>query len=255
LNIDERATTSSLLRGRNFEEVLNHSKAIYFSVALLMNRGVFLRDMRQFFSLEQWDGEAFLNIMEKYDASPEMFYHRMTNVLPKFFDLKKIFFLRFLHDPKRDHFQADRELHFTRVHHSHGNGLEEHYCRRWIAVSLLRDLHQLQAKGQHVQHTVGAQISKYHGTDDEYLCLTIARPSYPSPNKNVSVTLGLLITKEVHEKVKFLTDSAINQRVVNRTCERCPIMDCKVRAVEPTVIIDRDRRRRVQAALKKVMER
>ncbi|MFK7934983.1 MAG: helix-turn-helix domain-containing protein [Saprospiraceae bacterium] len=38
LKITQRANTSSLLKGRNFEEVLNHSRAIYFSVALLINR-------------------------------------------------------------------------------------------------------------------------------------------------------------------------------------------------------------------------
>lgn len=254
LNMEERANTSSLLRGRNFEEVLNHSRAIYFSVALLINRTTFLEDIRHFISQDTWKGEAFLEIMKKYDASPEMFYHRLTNILPQFFSLKKMFFLRFLHDPKREHFEADRELHFTQVHQPHSNGLQEHYCRRWIAVSLLRDLQQLQAKGQDMDYITGAQISKYYGTEDEYLCLTIARPSYPSPNRNVSVTLGLLITDELRSKIKFLDDSAINQRIVNRTCERCPIMDCKVRAVEPTRIIERDRRRRIQTALKKVMD-
>lgn len=255
LNIQQRANTSSLLRGRTFEEVLSHSQAIYFSVALLMNKERIIKDIEHFFSLEKWDPEAFIKIMKSYDATPEMFYHRLTNILPRYFDLKKIFFLRFVHDPQHDYYQVDRELHFTNTHHPHGNGINEHYCRRWIAVSLLKDLYQMQDKGQYVDTVVSAQISEYYGTDDRYLCITIARPSYPSPKHNVSVTLGFLINDNLKEKVKFLNDPAINTREVNKTCERCPITDCKERAVEPTVIIEREKRRRVQKALKKLTEK
>ena len=180
LQLEERANTSSLLRGRVFEEVINHSKAIYFSVALHLPLRSIVEDMQHFFARKTWDGEAFLSIMKRYEASPEMYYHRLTNVLPRYFGMGKIFFLRFLHDPAAGVFEVDKELPLNRRHHPHGNGLFEHYCRRWVALSLLKDLHEMQREGKYVDNIVRAQRSHYFGTEDEYLCLTIARQRYSS---------------------------------------------------------------------------
>lgn len=254
LHLEERATTSSLMRANTFEEVLNHSKATYFSVALLIPRAQFIQDIQRFFQYDTWDGEAFLYIMRQYDATPEMFYHRLTNVLPRFFGLDKLFFLRFAHDPVSDFFEIDKELHLSRRHHPHGNALSEHYCRRWVAISLLQDLNQMQREGKFVHTIVRAQRSRYLDTEDEYLCFTIARPSYPSPNRNVSVTLGLLITKEVQQKIRFLNDPAIQVREVNKTCERCPLTDCTERAAPPLVVEKREKMRQIQNRLKELVE-
>ena len=249
LKLKERANTSSLLRGRIFEEVLNHSKATYFSVALHIPKDAFIEDMQGFFAKAHWDGEAFLAIMKKYEASPEMFYHRLTNILPRFFGMGKLFFLRFLHEPTTDTYEIDKELHLSRRHHPHGNGLFEHYCRRWVAVSLLKDLHQLQQEGKSVDTFVRAQRSHYIGTEDEYLCLTIARPGYPTPNRNVSVTLGLLVNEEARSKIGFIDDPAIQYREVNKTCERCAVENCAERAAPPTVVQKRQEWKRIQARL------
>lgn len=245
LDLQERANTSSLLRGRSFEEVLNHSKAIYFSVALHIPRARIVGDLEAFFKHPQWKGEAFLKMMEQYDATPEMFYHRLTNILPRFFDMTKLFFFRFVHDPVKDSFEMDKELHLNHRHRPHGNGLFEHYCRRWVSLSLLHDLYQMQREGKFVNTIVRAQLSRYLGTEDEYLCLTIARPAYPKPDRNVSVTIGLLVTDTLKERVRFLDDPAISHREVNTTCERCPLKDCRERAAAPTVANRRQEYRRI----------
>jgi transcriptional regulator with XRE-family HTH domain len=249
MKLKERANTSSLLRGRVFEEVINHSKAIYFSVALHIPKASIIADIEDFFRKEKWDGEVLLSLMKKYDATPEMFYHRLTNILPRFFGLKQLFFMRFIHRPGEDTFEVDKELHLNHRHHPHSNGLFEHYCRRWVSLSLLKDMQQMQQEGKYVDTFVKAQRSKYIGTDDEYLCLTIARPGYPGPNLNVSVTIGLLINDDLKEKIAFYNDPAISSREVNKTCERCAVMDCTERAAPPRVIKKREEWRRIQEAL------
>ena len=252
LELDERAKTSSLLDINVFEEVLNHSKAIYFSVALHISRVKFIKELDDFFSKKKWDGEAFMTIMRKYDATPEMFFHRLTNILPQYFGMDKLFFLRFTHDPQKDIFEIDKELHLSRRHQPHSNGLFEHYCRRWVSLSLLKDLHRMQKEGKFIETIVGAQRSCYYGTDDEYLCLTLARPAYPTPNRNVSVTIGLLVNKDVKEKVHFLNDPAIQEREVNKTCERCPVIDCEERAAAPKVILKREKWNKIQEQINKL---
>ncbi|MCP3930438.1 MAG: helix-turn-helix domain-containing protein [Bacteroidetes bacterium] len=251
LQISERAKTSSISRVNTFEEVLNHSKAIYFSVALLMRREPFVEDVRQFFSRSKWDEAAFLSIMEKYHATPDMYSHRLTNIMPRFFEIRKLFFLRFIYDPKGDGYKIDRELHLEHRHHPHGNSIREHYCRRWISVTLLQDLKH---NGEKNKTIVGAQRSAYFGTEDEYLCLTIARTGYPAPENNVSVTLGLLINPHLQQSVRFLNDPAIPKRIVNKTCERCPIEDCQERAASPKIVEKKQRWQRVQVAIDQLSE-
>lgn len=249
LELKERANTSSLLRSRVFEEVLNHSKATYFSVALHLPLHPFIADIKDFFGRTTWDPIAFLEIMQKYKATPEMFYHRLTNVLPEFFGLPKLFFLRFRHDIVQDIYEIDKELHLDSRHQPHSNGLSEHYCRRWVSTSLLMDLRAQQKGGAEISHLVAAQRSSYIGTDDEYLCFTIARPTYPNPNHNVSVTIGIVVTEDLKQKIAFLDDPAISHRQVHTTCERCPIVDCKERVVTPKVIQRREKLRAIQQRL------
>lgn len=249
LKLKERAATGSLLRVRSFEEVLSHSKATYFSVALLLPLEPFVADLKGFFAQPTWDANALLAIKQKYNATPEMFYHRLTNVIPQFFGMAKLFFLRFLHNPKTDSFNIDKELHLAKRHHPHGNALNEHYCRRWVSLSLLEDLHQQQKEGERNDSLFSIQRSRYYGTDDEYLCITLARPGYPSPKYNVSLTLGLLINSDVRKAIKWLDDPAISTREVHTTCERCPITDCKERAAEPEFVQKQKKYKRIQAAI------
>jgi hypothetical protein len=254
LGLKERANTSSLLRVNSFEEVLNHFKAGYFSAALLINREAFLLDLEDFFNQPRWEGEIILSLLYKYQASPEMLFQRMTNLLPRYFGLDKLFLLRFIQTPATGQFKIDKELHLNRRYQPHANALSEHYCRRWLSVSLLEDLTKMQQAGKYTGAIVGIQRSQYHGIKDEYLCFTLARPAYPSPDKNVSVTIGILIDEATHRKIKFLNDPAISTRLVNTTCERCPISDCEERAAPPIVVETKNQRRRLQKVLKTLTE-
>ena len=254
LDLKDRTSSSALLRVNSFEEVLSHFKAVYFSAALLINRDAFVKDIEVFFKKEKWNGEAFLGIMNKYSASPEMFFQRLTNIIPQFFGLQKLFFIEVSHKPELGLYEIEKELHLNHQHHPHSNGLLEHYCRRWLSLSLLKDFQDLQQVGKYVGTIVGAQRSHYYGTDDEYLCLTLARSATPTPDQNISVTIGLLINKELREKIKFVDDVSITFREVNQTCERCAIENCIERAAPASVIEKRQHRKAVQESLKKIME-
>ncbi len=249
LELKDRGYTSSLLRSSSFEEVLNHSQAIYFSVALHLPLAPLRSDMETFFARPRWDAEAFLKIMDRYAATPEMFYHRLTNILPQFLGMRKLFFFRFVHDIVKDSYEIDKELHLNHRHQPHGNGLFEHYCRRWVSVSALKELREQQKGRRFVDTIARVQISRYAGAGDAYLCLTIARPAYPSPNKNVSVTIGLLLDDELRRKVRFSEDPAIPHREVNTTCERCPLADCKDRAARPVIVEKREQLRAIRSRL------
>ena len=249
LQLTDRAYTSSLLRVNSFEEVLSHFKAGYFSAALLIDRATFAEDLRELFAQPRWEANRLLDLIKKYRVSPETLFQRMTNLLPELFGLRQLFFLRMLHTPATGNFRVDKELHLDQRHHPHANGLNEHYCRRWLSTGLLNKLQAIHETGSYVGTIVGVQRSFYHGTDDEYLCITLARPGYPTPDRNVSVTLGLLLSDHLRALVRFHDDPQIAQREVNTTCERCPIQDCTERVAPPRVIQRRESRRAVERAL------
>ncbi|MBL7818567.1 MAG: helix-turn-helix domain-containing protein [Saprospiraceae bacterium] len=259
LGLKERAYTASLQRVKTFDEALNHFKAGYFSAALLMYREAFVRDMETFLKMEKWDNGVFLmQLMHKYQATPEMLFQRMTNVLPHFFGLKKLFFLRFIHRLDTNEFDINKELHLDRRHQPHGNGLDEHYCRRWVSISLLQDLKKLQAQTRSIDNVplktetlIGIQKSHYFQTNDEYLCITIAKSA---DVRNISVTLGILIDSDSRQKIKYLSDQNISSKEVSTTCERCSVKSCEERMIEPVYVIQKQQRAKINETLKKLFD-
>ncbi len=238
LQLKERPYITTFIKAGSFEEVLNNFKASYFAVALLMNRQILIDDIGKLFGSKKWREDAFLNLMNKYDASPEMFLQRLTNLLPKYFGIKNLFFLRFNHTGKSKHYDLTKELHLSRQHNPHGNELNEHYCRRWVSLRIIDELKK--NKKTATVPVVGIQRSKYWGTGNEYLCISFAKSNTPAPDAFVSVTIGFLIDDNLKKKIRFLNDPAIVVKWVNETCERCPIEDCRERVSDP-VVIERDR--------------
>lgn len=248
LNLKERPWASNFLRVNSFEEVLNNYKAAYFAVAILVNRESFVQDIGQFFAADKWNAVGLSNLMEKYQASPEVLFQRF-NVLTKDFGLDKVFFQRVVHDLERDAFDMDKELHLNRRHQPHATGLGEHYCRRWLSITLLKDLQLQQAKGLGPQ-LIGIQRAVFVGSDEEYLCIAIAKPGHPTPGRNVSVTLGVLLDDHAKQRIRFWDDPAILQQTVNVTCQRCALTDCAERAAPPKIVQRREERRKMEELLK-----
>ncbi len=250
LQLEERITTSSFFKVPNFQTVLNNYIAGYFAVGILVQRTSFIQDLKYLFAQPKWDKSFLLQLLLKYDVSPEVLFQRF-NVLPKHFDLPKLFFVRMIHEPEKDTFQIDKELHLNRKHNPHANGLDEHYCRRWLSINQLKQLTENNPAGQPI---VGIQRSRYTETKDDYICFTIARPAYFPSQKNISVTIGLLVDEDLKNKIKFLDDTFIPQKKVSVTCERCSIMDCGERAAPPIAVKNREKRQRTQEALKQLMQ-
>ncbi|GAA4375344.1 helix-turn-helix domain-containing protein [Hymenobacter koreensis] len=227
----------------SFEQVLNHFRASYFAVALLMEESAMVADLQAFFSAPRWNAALLLGLLTRYEASPEMLLQRVTNLLARHFGIGSLFFLRFDQAAGDTRYQLTKELHLSRLHNPHGNELQEHYCRRWVSLWLMEQAKQAASPGLRV----AAQRSRYWGTTDEYLCLTIARVD--ASGHATSVTVGLPADDNLRQKVAFLDDEAIPTRWVNETCERCSIPDCEVRAAPPVIIARQQQRRELAEAV------
>lgn len=246
----QRPLASNFVHVRSFEEALNNYKAAYFAVAILVNRHAFVDDVAGLFRQNTWSSAPLLQMMEKYNASPEVLFQRF-NVMTAEFGLEKVFFQRFIHDVANDRFEMDKELHLNRKHQPHASGLGEHYCRRWLSLSLLRQLNQEQTSHQ-TPYLAGVQRARFVDSSDEYLCIAVAKHGHPTPGHNVCVTIGVLLDEHARRTIQFWNDPAIPHMEVNVTCQRCAIADCKERVAPPRVLEKREERKRVQGILEKL---
>ena len=236
LEITERPLTSSWIKISSFDEVLNNFEASYFSGALLINRHRLVKDVGEFFKKSEWNGEKWGQLALKYNASPEMFLHRLTSILPKFFNVNHIFFLRFNNVPGTKEFKLTKELHLSGLHNPHANFNSEHYCRRWVSLTIMDELKGQIKNGSYTNPVTQIQFSDYAESDSKYVVISMARPMNPSPDSLCSVSLGIKFSENFAEKIKFLKSPDLPRRTVSETCERCPVKDCESRAAEDTIL-------------------
>jgi len=249
LKIKERHYASpNPLQPRSFEEALNNFRASYFASALLMDEDTLVRDLRRMFGSRKWQAEALPVLLARYDVSAEMLMQRLAALLPQHFGLNSLFFLRFDQASATAPYRLSKELHLSRLHNPHGNELHEHYCRRWVSLWALAE-GRATAPPDDMVVLPAAQRSHYLGTPDEYLCFTLARVSADPAAPAMSVTIGLRIDDDLRQQIKFVADPALELKTVNETCERCPLLDCEVRAAPPVQVAQAEAKAALEAAV------
>ena len=246
LGLEERVKTSSWIKIESFAQVLNNFKASYFAGALLMDRATLRPELRSLFSRPTWDSKAFDEVISRYRATPEMFLYRLTELVPQFFGLEKLFFMRF-------HKRADsRGVAMTKIFNlsgvpvPYGLGLKEHYCRRWPGVELV--LSDSPSPPMEVQRL------RFLDQDVEFLVLALGRPLALDPSARSSVSIGFLLDDRCKRTLRFWNDPAITRVDVNLTCERCSLLEaeCTDRAAPPDIVRQQVRQRAKEEALAKL---
>lgn len=242
LHIKERPLTSSWVEVNSFEQVLNNFQASYFAGAILMRKDKILPLIEKWLLTPTWNEAAVAmhQMLDELQATPETLLHRMSNFLPRYFGVDQLFFLRFEHQPGSQSFDLTKEMHLARLHNPHGI-TSEHYCRRWVSLSILFELAKMQQDGLYTSPILRAQISDYIDSQNAYFVFAFARPLTPIRNLNHSVTLGILINDTTLSRIKFLSDPAIIHRNVNESCERCSAIHCQERASPPVLLQRRER--------------
>lgn len=249
LRLVEPMTTSPIVKVTSFDQLLNNFRASYFAGAMLIDRHLLVSDLRQFFARTQWDASLLVAINRRYQATPEMFFHRLSQIVPRFFGLEQMYFVRFDHKRGTTDVRIGKELHYQRMHGTHSIGVNEHYCRRWVSLRSLLELDARRAREGSGLLVAGAQRSRFFGTNDDYFSISIAHSRSANPDTNSCVTLGFLMNDALKKSVNFWNDPALTSAQVGDTCERCGITDCEARAVPATIRLREDRRARQLAAL------
>lgn len=245
LDQGERSNTSIWLNLDSFEQLYNNFKASYFASAVFIPKDDFIIKLRRLFQTPKWDQDQFMNILRSYRGTWDSVFHRMTQILPTFFNLEQMFFIRFVQGTSTDIHDITGELHLSELHTPHGVRSLEHYCRRWITIDLLNKLEGPSPVVEDDSDTiiVGIQRSRFYQTENEYLCFSMAKKEKHSPQNKTSLTIGLLITPLLREKIAFVDDTEIPFSEVTVTCERCGLTDCTER-ISPATLFDNETRLR-----------
>ena len=252
LQLSPRPYLTRIVETDTFDKLLNNFKASYFSVALLMDEAELAEDLRDLARRPTWGPSAFLGLLDKYDVTPEMLLQRITNVLPQHFGIKDLFFIRMDGDEGLRHFRMTKELHLSQLHNPYANELNEHYCRRWVSINIIKNQRARRELDNDPNPIADAQISSYYDTDNAYLCLSIAKADQLPPYRSTSVTVGLLVNEQLRRHFAFLNDPELPDRIVNTTCERCAISDCEARAVAPVALEQQKQQLRVREAVERL---
>lgn len=249
LNLSERPFTTSWVEFDSFEQVLNNFKASYFACALMLDRDALIRKVSALLSSTAFQPTDWVRLLDEFNVSPEIFAHRLTNLLPRYFGIQELFFLRFSQRNGTEDFELTKEMHLAGLHNPHANMMHEHYCRRWISINILKNLSGQLRKGLYSQPLCFAQRSRYFGNEKEYLILSFAKPALEGTGINHSISIGLLLTSQLRKKVQFWNDPTIPIRMVGETCQRCPATDCAERMAEPVVLMKEQRLMTMKTAL------
>lgn len=215
LNLEKRPYTTSWLKVESFDHVLNSFKASYFAQCLHINATQLKNDLEDIFSQTQWNESFILNLLEKYQASPEMLFQRMTNLLPKYFGINELFFIRFSSKKPEKHLkEISKELHLSRHKENFEARQAEQHFQRWITTSLLNLLKEKNEPtdtpetNDKVNSEVLALITT-HPNGNEYFVVSVLRAMPELNNNTNSVTIGFQLTESLKKKIQFLNDSTL----------------------------------------------
>src|SRR4029077_16303451 len=139
--IAKRPITTSWLKVESLDHVMNNYRAAYFAQALHINKELLNKDLENFFSQTKWKPELLIQLLEKYNASPEMLFQRISNLLPKYFGFNELYFIRYSSKEPAKHLkEISKELHLSRNQVDLEYIINEQNYRRWITKSLVRYL-------------------------------------------------------------------------------------------------------------------
>ncbi len=248
LGLKNRPQTYSYVEADSFEQILNNYKASYFAGAILIRRDKLVRRLNELFSSTVWNEDNLLTIIKDFRSTPERFFYRLSNVLPKYFGIDQLFFYRFNHTAGQTNFHLTKEMHLSRTKGPRGI-VDGHFCRRWVALTILEELSAVQEQKQFDGALCRAQVSTYADSGQAYLIISVAHPYQlrlqpGAARQNMSVSMCFAVNDTLRSKVNFLNDPNLSHREVNEACERCGIFDCRERVAAPVIL---QKKRRMEA--------
>jgi transcriptional regulator with XRE-family HTH domain len=245
MGIRVRPLTSTWVSVNSFDEVFNNFKASYFAACILIPKTVLNKDLGIFFEQAKFSHKRLAAILGKFEVSSETAYYRMFSLLPAYFNIEKLYFLKFESLKGAADARLVKEIHLVGQHDPQ-ESRNEHYCRRWSGISILDDVEN----SKDTAEIFKPQISVFENLGHQYFEIAIGKPSKNQGQE--SITLGFEINDITKKQVGFIDDPKVAKRSVGQTCEKCGIFDCKERVASPSVLYKQRRLAEVKEAIEEL---
>jgi transcriptional regulator with XRE-family HTH domain/predicted transcriptional regulator len=281
----QRNPTSSWTEVSSFPQVLNDFRASYFAGALLMPQERLEEELRTFFGKTSFDPAALAAMIRGNHVTPEMYLHRLSEILPGRFGIKNLHFLRFQTDASKTYaaaterfervFRRTKYLNLDSLPFQYAESPSEKYCRLYGAIKIFKEFQQAEAEKQALEthddddfFYVKAQRSRFlkeiapEGYEEQgYLCISVARRLNVQEHILSSVTLGFVLTPHFQNTVAFWNDHNNIEFgdegkgvPVAHTCQRCPKNPCTERAASPSLYEDEQQRQHTAKLRQKIID-
>lgn len=229
LQLGERSYETQLNKEASFEKLLSNFRASYFAAALLMDAKEMVKDVELIARSNTWKPSLISNLLQKYQVTPETLLQRLTNILPHYFNIRDLFFIRLKSTSDLIKYDITKELHLSQLHKPYHTEMDEHLCHRWLSISSIKKIRS----GRDATF-IDAQVSAYWQTGSSYFCISVGEPDNYQGQGASSITLGLLMTDALKGAFNFIKDPDLRKKTVHTTCERCTIPDCDNRVAPPS---------------------
>lgn len=249
LAVKDRPLTSSWIKVQSFDQLVNNFKASYFAGALLMRQDTLAEGLKRLFRSSKWDDDAFIELLNQHQATPEMLLYRFSQVIPGVFGLDRLFYLRFTNSEDRLSVKLTKELNMTKTLVPYGLGIKEHYCRRWLPLRLLKTI-----RHSNLSIASGAQRIQFVTSGAKFLILSMARPLSLAKERESAIAIGILLDSKSQSLIQFADNPSIPEERVGETCERCPLTDCSERVVEGSIVNMQDKAKIRELALQQFIK-
>lgn len=249
LDLPGRVMTSSWIKVESFEQVLNNYRTSYFAGALLLDRERTAQGLRSFFAAERFDPLAMIALMNRLQATPEMFFYRVGQLAYAEFGLKNHYFMRLTSKEGLSTFDVTKLLNLSGLSLPRGLSSNEHYCRKWAGMRLLKErMRQRDIAAPDLpartHPTVAAQRARIVPGGEEAFIFAMSRSKRLQTEEDSCVIMGFELDDAFRDAVRFWDAPGILVEDVGITCERCPLAsdECSERIVPATI---RDENQRI----------
>ena len=227
--------------------VLNNFYASYFVGSLLIPRNELSRKLQGIFESKEFNKSDFTDVIHHYNASPETFFYRLTNILPKDFNLQNLFFIRLSHKKGGKKYHIEKELHLINNQSSNISNTSAYYSRRWVSVNALN----LYLKAP-TEANFDLQILHDPNRDKRYLVFSFVVEEAFKEGYLKSIHLGLLINKQLEKRFLFLGDPSLSRENISNVSKDYKIFDSQNRIAKPVILEQQDKNKAIESVVEEI---
>lgn len=184
------------------------------------------------------DGRVLLDLVARYNSSPEMFMVRLTNLVPQYLGITGLFFQRFDHDRRQDVVEPMKEFFLDRTQAPLEIEMLNDAVGGWLKQGLFLRIDEQRTKKRYKGPICEAH--RFISADGrEYLVIAIGRKMGREPDRSLAVCIGLEVNATNEKLVGFLKDKTVKSSAL----------------VLRPVVAERDERfERINAAMERLMK-